>query len=240
MENEITAKIIGTTNKVKLTGSLQKGTVLSLDAFLSECSMVRSFLDTYNFKDFGVVARFSSGESSAVLMVTISKDITPKNSLLLKVNNRRKAIDFSDKYDVAEISVLKDIISMLGEFDMETVSASVTIKDSSFRHDKKAKLWIKEAEEHIAEAHRCIQGGLMSQVQLVFVLDADAGKLGSFSRSLTMTISSTEPCSLIDALLNDIKREKRNALRFPGADTEAILAELWFQGIIASWLREQE
>ena len=139
MENEITAKIIGTTNKVKLTGSLQKGTVLSLDAFLSECSMVRSFLDAYNLKDFGVVARFSSGESSAVLMVTISKDITPKNSLLLKVNNRRKAIDFSDKYDVAEISVLKDIISMLGEFDRETVSASVTIKDSPFRHDKKSK-----------------------------------------------------------------------------------------------------
>lgn len=224
MENGITAKIIGTTNKVKLTGSLQKGAVLSLDAFLSECGMIRSFLDTYNLKDFGIVARFSSAESSAVLMVTISRDITPKNSLLLKANNRRKAIDFSDKYDVAEISVLKDIISTLGEFDRETVSASVTIKDSPFRHDKKAKLWIKEAEEHIAEAHRCIQSGIMSQVQLVFVLEADAGKLGSFSRSLTMTISSTEPCSLIDALLADIKREKRNVLRCPDAKSEAILA----------------
>ena len=239
MENSITAKIIGTTNKVKLTGSLQKGAVLSLDAFLSECSMVRSFLDTYNLKDFGIVARFSSAVSSAVLMVTISKDITPKNSLLLKVNNRRKAIDFSDKYDVAEISVLKDIISMLGEFDRETVSASVTIKDSPFRHENQAKLWSKEAEEHIAEAHRCIQGGIMSQVQLVFVLEADAGKLGSFSRSLTMSISNTEPCSLIDALIADIKREERNALRCPDAKSEAILAELWFQGIIASWLKDQ-
>lgn len=54
-----------------------------------------------------------------------------------------------------------------------------------------------------------------------------------------MTISSTEPCSLIDALLDDIKREERKALRLPGADTEAILAELWFQSIIASWLRDQ-
>lgn len=240
MENEITAKIIGTTNKVKLTGSLQKGAVLSLDAFLSECSMVRSFLDTYNLKDFGIVARFSSDVSSAVLMVIISRDITPKNSLLLKANNRRKAIDFSDKYDVAEISVLTDIISTLGEPDKVSVSAFITIKDSPFRHDKKAKRWIKEAEEHIAEAHRCIQSGIMSQVQLVFVLDADAGKLGSFSRSFTMSISSAEPCSLIDALLADIKREERNALRFPGADTEAIFAELWFQGVIASWLREQE
>ena len=239
MENGITAKIIGTTNKARLTGSLQKGAVLSLDAFLSECGRVRSFLDTYNLENFGIVARFSSGESSAVLMVTISRDITPKNSLLLKANNRRKAIDFSDQYDVAEISVLNDIISTLGEFDRETVSAFITIKDSPFRHDKKAKLWLKEAEEHIAEAHRCIQGGILSQVQLVFVLEADAGKLGSFSRSLTMTISSTEPYSLIDALLADIKREKRNALRFPGADTEAIFAELWFQGIIASWLRGQ-
>lgn len=238
MENSITAKIIGTTNKVKLTGSLQKGAVLSLDTFLCECSRIRSLLDTYNLENFGIVARFSSDVSSAVLMVTISRDITPKNSLLLKANNRRKAIDFSDQYDVAEISVIKDIISTLGEFDRETVSASVTIKDSPFRHEKKAKLWIKEAEEHIAEAQRCIQSGIMTQVQLVFVLDADAGKLGSFSRSLTMTISSTEPCSLIDALLADIKREERNALRCPDAKSEAILAELWFQGIIASWLRD--
>ena len=239
MENSITAKIIGTTSKVKLSGSLQKGAVLSLDAFLSECSRVRSFLDTYILKDFGIVARFSSDVSSAVLMVTISRDITPKNSLLLKANNRRKAIDFSDQYDVEEISVIEDIISTLGEPDKVPVSASVTIKDSPFRHENKAKLWIREAEKHIAEAHRCIQSGILSQVQLVFVLEADAGKLGSFSRSITMTISSTEPCSLIDALLADIKREERNALRCPGADTEAIFAELWFQGIIASWLRDQ-